>query len=220
MPIRIPGKVVVFDYGEVISYSPSDADRQALLSIARVPEDVFWPPYWAHRDALDGGTLSIRDYWLEIARHAGVEFSESRIQQLWIADYRSWLSINPDTYDILLALRDGGTRIALLSNAGYDFGGYFRHGPMGSLFERVFVSAEMGRLKPDPAIYRDVLDELQIHAADMIFVDNKAVNIEGAASVGIDGHIFTTAALLRAFLEEKAETATMPLRPSEGLDHE
>ncbi|KQM58690.1 HAD family hydrolase [Agreia sp. Leaf210] len=208
MPISIPGKVVVFDYGEVISFSPSDADRQALLSIARVPEEKFWPPYWANRDALDRGTLSIRDYWLEIARHAGVEFSESRIQQLWIADYRSWLSINPDTYDILLALRDGGTRIALLSNAGFDFGDYFRHGPMGALFERVFVSAEMGRLKPDEGIYLEVLRDLGVEAHDMIFIDNKAVNIEGAASVGIAGHVFTTAPLLRAYLDDTAASAT------------
>ncbi|WP_374945721.1 HAD family hydrolase [Agreia sp.] len=209
MPISIPGKVVVFDYGEVISYSPSDADRQALLSIARVPEDDFWPPYWANRDALDRGTLPILDYWLEIARHAGVDFSESQIQQLWIADYRSWLSVNTDTYEILLALRDGGTRIALLSNAGYDFGGYFRHGPMGSLFERVFVSAEMGRLKPERAIYRDVLDELQLDASDMIFVDNKAVNVDGAAELGIEGHVFTTAELLRTFLEARSLTASV-----------
>ena len=208
MPISIPGKVVVFDYGEVISFSPSDADRQALLSIARVPEEKFWPPYWANRDALDRGTLSIRDYWLEIARHAGVEFSESRIQQLWIADYRSWLSVNPDTYDILLALRDGGTRIALLSNAGFDFGDYFRHGPMGALFERVFVSAEMGRLKPDEGIYLEVLRDLGVEAHDMIFIDNKAVNIEGAASVGIAGHVFTTAPLLRAYLDDTAASAT------------
>ncbi|KJC65557.1 HAD-IA family hydrolase [Agreia bicolorata] len=208
MPISIPGKVVVFDYGEVISYSPSEADRQALMSIARVPEDLFWPPYWANRDALDGGTLSIRDYWLEIARHAGVEFSESRIQQLWIADYRSWLSVNPDTYDILLALRDGRTRIALLSNAGFDFGDYFRRGPMGALFERVFVSAEMGRLKPESAIYLEVLRELDIEAHDMIFIDNKAVNIDGAAELGIDGHVFTTAQLLHAFLDDRAATAS------------
>lgn len=208
MPISIPGKVVVFDYGEVISFSPSDSDRQAILSIARVPEESFWPPYWQNRDALDAGTMSIRQYWLEIARHAGVDFSESRIQQLWIADYRSWLSVNPDTYDVLLALREGGTRMALLSNAGFDFGGYFRHGPMGSLFERVFVSAEMGRLKPEQAIYQEVLDELGIEAGDMIFIDNKAVNIDGAAALGIDGHVFTTAELLRSYLDEKAELAS------------
>ena len=208
MPISIPGKVVVFDYGEVISFSPSDNDRQAILSIARVPEESFWPPYWQNRDALDAGTMSIRQYWLEIARHAGVDFSESRIQQLWIADYRSWLSVNPDTYDVLLALREGGTRMALLSNAGFDFGGYFRHGPMGSLFERVFVSAEMGRLKPEEAIYQEVLDELGIEAGDMIFIDNKAVNIDGAAALGIDGHVFTTAELLRSYLDEKAEHAS------------
>ena len=98
--------------------------------------------------------------------------------------------------------------MALLSNAGFDFGGYFRHGPMGSLFERVFVSAEMGRLKPEQAIYQEVLDELGIEAGDMIFIDNKAVNIDGAAALGIDGHVFTTAELLRSYLDEKAELAS------------
>ena len=38
--------------------------------------------------------------------------------------------------------------MALLSNAGRDFGSYFRHGTLGDLFEKVFVSGELGTIKP------------------------------------------------------------------------
>jgi putative hydrolase of the HAD superfamily len=204
LSISIPGTVVVFDYGEVISYSPNDADRAALLSIAEVAADDFWPPYWENRDALDEGTLSIPDYWRIVAKSAGTSFSDTRIQQLWVADYRSWLSVNPDVHDVLVELRDGGTRMALLSNAGFDYGSYFRNGPFGELFERVFVSAELASLKPRAEIFRTVLSELGISADEALFIDNKAINVAGGEAVGIAGHVFTTAAELRDFLTRRA----------------
>ncbi|WP_295125486.1 hypothetical protein [uncultured Leifsonia sp.] len=63
MSISIPGKVIVFDYGEVISVTPSEADRTALVGIAGGDAEQFWPAYWRHRNALDQGTLTIQQYW-------------------------------------------------------------------------------------------------------------------------------------------------------------
>ncbi len=51
------------------------------------------------------------------------------MHELWAADFRSWLSINPAIVRVLAELRAGGTPLALLSNAGPDYGSYFRHGP-------------------------------------------------------------------------------------------
>ena len=45
LPINIPGRVVVFDYGEVISHSPSAEDRRRLLDVGGIPEALeatFW----------------------------------------------------------------------------------------------------------------------------------------------------------------------------------
>jgi putative hydrolase of the HAD superfamily len=201
MGISITGRVVVFDYGEVISRSPSERDRADLLAVAAVPDDALWGPYWRHRDGLDQGTISVSDYWRLIAGDLGVDWSESRIQELWVADYTGWLSIEPAVFDILHDLHEGGTRVAVLSNAGFDFASPFRFSPMARFFERVFVSAELGLIKPDPQIYREVARELGITPAEMIFIDNKQVNIVGAESLGITGHHFTSPADLRTFLE-------------------
>ncbi|RDV45592.1 HAD family phosphatase [Leifsonia sp. ku-ls] len=201
MAISIPGKVIVFDYGEVISVTPTEEDRAALTELAGGDAEVFWPAYWRHRDALDQGTLSIQAYWRGIERELGESWGDATIHRLWLADFRSWLSIDHDTLEVLLDLKAGGTRLALLSNAGRDFGSYFRHGTLGDLFEQVFVSGELGTIKPSAEIFQHVMAELGVTPAETVFIDNKEANVRGAEALGISGHVFTTAQDLRAYLE-------------------
>lgn len=204
MAISIPDRVVVFDYGEVISLSPSDADRATLVAISGCSAEAFWPVYWAHRDGLDEGTISIPEYWALVAADLGVTWRASTVHALWVADFRGWWSLEPATLDLIEELHVAGTRVALLSNAGFDFGSGFRLSPMGAFFERVFVSAEMLTIKPDPAIYREVADELGIRLDQMVFVDNKSVNTDAAAALGVTVHHFTGAEGLGAFLRSLA----------------
>ena len=201
MSISIPDRVVVFDYGEVISLSPSASDAAEVLALSGSRADDFWPPYWQHREELDHGRLSVTGYWARIAKDLGVTWSPSTVQALWAADFRSWISVEPGTVDLIAALHAGGTRVALLSNAGFDFASPFRFSPMGEYFERVFVSAEMDSLKPDPAIYREVAVELGITVDQMVFIDNKKVNTDAAAALGVAVHHFEGVDGLRAFLE-------------------
>lgn len=198
--MSIPDRVIVFDYGEVISRSPSDEDRAALLKVAGCHAEPFWQSYWSHRDGLDQGTTSVVDYWALVAADLGVTFSASRVHELWVADFRSWWSVEPATFDLLVELHDGGTRLAILSNAGFDFVSGFHYSPLGRLFERIFVSAEMDAIKPDPAIYREVAGELGIELERMVFIDNKSVNTDAAAALGITAHHFTGVDGLAEFL--------------------
>lgn len=200
MAISIPDRVVVFDYGEVISRSPSEADRAALVAISGCDAAEFWPVYWAHRDGLDQGTTSIPEYWRLVAADLGATWRASTVHALWIADFRSWWSLEPGTLDLIEELHDGGTRLAILSNAGFDFSSPFRRSPMAAFFERVFVSAEMDAIKPDPAIYAEVAAELGIPLDKMVFIDNKSVNTEAASALGVTAHHFTGPEGLGAFL--------------------
>ncbi|MDR6904581.1 putative hydrolase of the HAD superfamily [Agromyces sp. 3263] len=203
-PISLAPRVVVFDYGEVISRPPSDADRAALVARAGVDADRFWPAYWAHREALDQGTASIAEYWSAVAAEVGAQWNDLDVHELWAIDHRGWLSVDGGTLRVLHALADGGTRLALLSNAGADFSGWLRWGSFGPLFERVFVSGELGMVKPNAEIYEHVIDELGIAPGELVFIDNKSENVEGARAVGGDGHVFTDAAALEAWLRELA----------------
>ena len=203
-PISLPGRTVIFDYGEVISLSQSAADREVMRTLAGVDAEPFWRAYFAHRDGLDQGSAGVAAYWKAIADEVGAEWDDARVHELWAADFRSWLSINPGTVEVIADLKAGGTRLALLSNAGPDFGSYFRHGPLGDFFSACYVSGELNLLKPHAEIYQYVLGDLGISAADAVFVDNRENNVRGAEAVGITGHVFTDPGELRAFLASLA----------------
>ena len=156
-PISLAPRVVVFDYGEVISRSP---ERRPTRRLAR--------PRGRRRRTRSGrrtgriasrstsGTTSIAEYWAAVARDVGAEWDAIDVHELWAIDHRGWLSVDPGTLRVLHALADGGTRLALLSNAGADFSGWLRSGSFAPLFERVFVSGELGLVKPHAAIYEHV----------------------------------------------------------------
>ena len=212
-PLSVPGRTVIFDYGEVISLSQSPGDREVIERLAGVSDgggagsERFWAAYHAHRDGLDQGKGGVAAYWRAVADEIGASWDEARVHELWAADFRSWLSVSPDVIDLLDDLRSGGTPLALLSNAGPDYGSYFRHGPLGDFFAACYVSGELGLLKPHPEIYRHVLDDLGIAPAEAVFVDNRAPNVAGAQALGITGHVFTGAAALRVFLASLATPA-------------
>jgi putative hydrolase of the HAD superfamily len=205
----LPGRTVIFDYGDVISLPPSAADRAEIARLAGVTGDerAFWAAYFAHRDALDQGTVGVAGYWRAIAHDIGAHWHLARVHELWAADFRSWLSVNPTVIDVIEDLRAGGTSLALLSNAGADFASFLRRGPLGDLFYACYVSGELGLLKPQAGIYRHVLADLRLAPADAVFIDNRPPNVAGAEAVGITGHVFTGAAGLREFLASLAAPA-------------
>lgn len=218
MQISLPGRLILFDYGDVISEPQSPADAAALVAEAGVDAEPFWQAYHAERNALDHGIISSRDYWVAIGRRCDREWDEPRVQRLWSLDIRSWVSANPEVVQILDDLRAGGTRMALLSNAAAEYGGLFRFSPLARCFEQVFVSGEMGLLKPDPAIYLRVANDLGTAPERIAFVDNREANVRGAQSVGMSGHVFTGATGLRSYLVALERERLPP--ESGGTDHD
>jgi putative hydrolase of the HAD superfamily len=210
-PLSLPGRTLIFDYGEVISLSQSQADRAVIAGLAGAGDGAaaerFWAAYSAHRDGLDLGKAGVAAYWRAIAGDIGARWDQARVHELWAADLRSWLSVNPAVIDVLADLRAGNTPLALLSNAGPDYASFFRHGPLADFFSACYVSGELGLLKPHAEIYRHVLGDLGIAPAEAVFVDNRESNVAGAQALGITGHVFTGPGPLRAFLASLAPAA-------------
>lgn len=57
---------------------------------------------------------------------------------------------------------------------------------LDDLFETVFLSYEMGLMKPDARIYEMVLEKAGLKAEETLFLDDNYDNIQGASKVGID----------------------------------
>lgn len=58
------------------------------------------------------------------------------------------------------------------------------------VFDRQFYSCELGVAKPDPVYFTTILDQLDVKPSTVLFIDDTAVNIEGARSVGLNAELF------------------------------
>jgi putative hydrolase of the HAD superfamily len=61
------------------------------------------------------------------------------------------------------------------------------------VFEGAVISAEIGILKPDPAIFRHATEKFNLLAEETVFFDDVQANVDGASSIGINARLFTTA---------------------------
>jgi putative hydrolase of the HAD superfamily len=77
--------------------------------------------------------------------------------------------------------------------------------------DHLFTSSSYGARKPSPVVFERVLEAYGTAAEDAFFADDLQVNVEGAASVGITAHQFTTAPGLFAAIEEFAASRLGPL---------
>ena len=68
-------------------------------------------------------------------------------------------------------------------------------------FRDVVVSGAERLLKPDPAIYRVLLERNGLEAGRCLFVDDSAKNVAGARAVGMAAHHFIGAGALEAELK-------------------
>lgn len=72
--------------------------------------------------------------------------------------------------------------------------------PFLSAFDGLVISGRIGLAKPDPRIFRHLLDTHGLSAADTLFVDDRASNVEAARAAGLEGLLFEGPALLREAL--------------------
>ena len=68
------------------------------------------------------------------------------------------------------------------------------------LFDKYFLSHEMGLLKPDPVYFHQVLYQLWALPANCIFIDDRIGNVRSAQSLGIKGLVFESLDKLKSDL--------------------
>ena len=84
---------------------------------------------------------------------------------------------------------------------------------LATAFRDTVVSGHEGVTKPDPRIFRLLLDRNGLAPGRCVFIDDNPGNVAGAAALGIDAILFTTPAALRdalaarGLLTARTETA-------------
>lgn len=175
---------IIFDFGDIFINLEKEAQVEAfkklglnepkpeliemndLFEKGKVSEIQFIESF--HQFIPNASLNDIRDAWNTIIG----EFPLYRLEflQLLSHKYRLFLLTNTDVIHI--------NRFE--DNVGVSFFSDFYQ-----CFEKVYYSYEMGMRKPDAAIYSHIVNKHDLSPKRTLFVDDKKINTDAAASVGL-----------------------------------
>lgn len=205
-------RAVIFDYGMVLTGQPSAEAHHAMLRITGLPRDEFEAIYWADRHAYDEGKLTGLEFWQNLNRDAKLNLNAATIDELNLWDARMWTTQDPAMLAWQQQLKQRGIRTAILSNMGDSvLANMEREFDWLPRFDVLVWSFQHKMAKPEPAIYRLVLDRLGTRPEETLFIDDKALNVEAARELGLIGIQFTTIEQLRDDLIAAGLNKDLPL---------
>jgi putative hydrolase of the HAD superfamily len=205
-------RAVIFDYGMVLTGSPDPEAHAAMMRITGLPAEKLDPLYWADRHAFDEGKLTGEAYWRDILHQAGLTLPPSAVNELIHWDARMWMTLNPAMLAWQGALKARGLLTAILSNIGDTTQQAMERELVWlSRFDVLVWSYQLRMAKPDPAIYRYALEKLGAQPEETLFIDDRQVNVEAAAALGMKTLLFTTVDQLRVDLIAHGLDKELPL---------
>lgn len=134
------------------------------------------------------GNISTAEFREGVRRLTRRSLPDEEIDRLWNTEV---LDIPEEKLRLLLDL-SGRYNLYLLSNTNelhwetvsprvFRYEGT----DVRNCFKQIFLSYRMHMAKPDPAIFRKVLNEAMLCAGETLFIDDAEVNCRAAASVGM-----------------------------------
>ena len=187
-----PITAVLFDYGLVLTGAPDPAAWEQFKQVLSAAETPFHDAYWHFREDYDRGTLNAPSYWAAVAARLDHQLTEPELRKLVQADIDLWTVPNQPMITWAHALGDAGYRCGLLSNIGdaMEFGVLESH-PWLSRFASLTFSHRYGFAKPEAALYGIAAEALGVDAGQILFIDDKPVNVEGARQAGMHAVRYT-----------------------------
>lgn len=190
---------VVFDLGGVlIDWNPRHLYRRLFddeAAMERFLAEVCSPAWNARQDA--------GRPWSEAVAELVARFPA---QADLIAAYRGrWTEMLggaiEGTVDVLRELKAGGARLYALTNWSQEtFPAARERFDFLADFAGIVVSGEEGLVKPDPLLYRRLIDRHALVPERTLFIDDAPANVAAAEALGMRGHRFEDARRLRAWL--------------------
>ena len=182
----------IFDLGNVIV----DIDFNRVLGtwsdLARVPlarlKQSFTMGEVFHQH--ERGEISDEEFAKAMCHDMELPLSYEQFAHGWQAVF---VSQRPEVIDIMKTLREQGHRVVVLSNTNALHTTFWpdEYPEIYAAADHVYLSQEMGMRKPEARIYQRVLESEGFSAADAVFFDDNADNIEGANQLGITSILVT-----------------------------
>jgi putative hydrolase of the HAD superfamily len=187
-------RAVVFDYGNVLGLEQTLEDMKGMALVCGIPHERFSELYWKLRPPYDRGDIDGAAYWRAVVGQQELGLRRDQITTLIKLDSESITRPNQGAVQWAKLLHHAGFPLTLLSNMPLELSRHVtRSFPGLSTFKHLIYSCDYGSIKPDLAIYRNCLELLNAAPQDILYLDDRAENVEAAACLGMNAVLFDTA---------------------------
>ena len=172
---------ILFDLGNVLVELRMDGLDRAAAALGATPERLsalFSENEMAQRIAV--GKLSPQEFVERINRRFGASVAPANVVSWFGPDVGL---LYPEAPGLIASLK-GRYSLGILSNTFFGHWEHFIATEFSRQFDALVASHLIGFCKPDPRAYRAALDRMGATAAETVFVDDLAENVEAARALG------------------------------------
>lgn len=177
-------KNIVFDIGSVlIGYRWKDMCLEAGWEeekAEKIGRGFFLSPLWPD---FDGGLVTTEEIIESVAR----QYPDLEADARWFIRSGKAMTVErPKIWALMGRLKERGYGIYVLSNYSEElFTLHTKDLPFWEFVDGGVISYEIHQIKPNPPIYRHLLEKYQLNAQECLFFDDRPENTEGARALGM-----------------------------------
>ena len=177
---------IILDMGNVLLEWNKDKILQGVSDTKEgylvLDKAIFQLGLW---ERLDLGTMTREELVLKVVSMIGRTYQKKVEEVIW--NWPSYIDIYREVFPVLSELKKKGHRIFVLSNTSKVFYDLLEEqlSPLKELLDGFVLSCDIKAIKPDLAMFKEILDKYQLDPTNCVFLDDIENNTIAAEKLGI-----------------------------------
>lgn len=177
---------VLFDLGGVIVNWHNSWFIQEVSEELQIDPKELSKEFERNLADISTGRIVEKEFWHKIGKELEsiklMNFEASLLDKI----FRKHVSLNNPMIELSRNLTQKGITVGILSNTEHVTYSVVEDLLSLDHFKHKFLSYKIGHLKPEPEIYRHVIENIPFQKEELFFIDNLKSNVESARLEGID----------------------------------
>ena len=180
---------ILLDMGNVLLEWNKDKILQGISDTKKdyliLDKSIFQSGLW---ETLDLGTISREELVLKVVSMIGRTYQKKVEEVIW--NWPNYIEIFTEVFPILSEVKKKGHRIFVLSNTSKVFYDLLEEqlSPIKELLDGFVLSCDIKAIKPDLAMFEEILDKYQLDPTNCVFLDDIEDNTIAAQKLGIKSY--------------------------------
>ena len=180
---------IILDMGNVLLEWNKDKILQGVSDTKKdyliLDKTIFQSGLW---ETLDLGTISREELVLKVVSMIGRTYQKKVEEVIW--NWPNYIEIYTEVFPVLSEAKKKGHRIFVVSNTSKVFYDLLEKqlSPLKELLDGFVLSCDIKAIKPDLAMFEEILDKYQLDPTNCVFLDDIEDNTIAAQKLGIKSY--------------------------------